>query len=250
VARAPGQALSDFNIFRLVAQYWGCGETFGRWSSPEAVFQILKDLSRGQPCDISGIRDYRMIDDCGGIQWPFPEGIKSQISNFETATGHSNSKTSRPIPPTERRLFEDGQFYHPDGKAKFLFDEPRPPADPTDSEFPFVLMTGRGTSAQWHTGSRTSKSEVLRSLAPPGCYVEINPADAARLDIAPNARVRIASRRASLLATAFVTPTVQPGQVFIPMHYPEVNRLTHPSFDPHSRQPDYKHCAVRVNLDG
>src|SRR5690606_8457200 len=58
VARAPGQALSDFAIFKLVAEAWGCGEMFRAWSSPEAAFQILKNLSRGQPCDFSGIRDY------------------------------------------------------------------------------------------------------------------------------------------------------------------------------------------------
>ncbi|HEU5396492.1 MAG TPA: molybdopterin-dependent oxidoreductase, partial [Verrucomicrobiae bacterium] len=65
VRRAPGQALSDFNIFKLVAQYWGCGEMFSEWTSPEAVFQILKRLSAHQPCDITGIRDYRHLDDCG-----------------------------------------------------------------------------------------------------------------------------------------------------------------------------------------
>src|SRR5436190_1718493 len=73
VARAPGEALSDFSIFRLIAQYWGCGGLFSRWTSPEQVFQILKECSRGQPCDISGIRDYRMIDECGGVQWPWTE---------------------------------------------------------------------------------------------------------------------------------------------------------------------------------
>jgi assimilatory nitrate reductase catalytic subunit len=57
VARAPGSALSDFNIFRLVAQYWGCGEMFARWSSPEAVFQILKELTRVQACDITVFAD-------------------------------------------------------------------------------------------------------------------------------------------------------------------------------------------------
>ena len=70
VAKAPGQALADFSIFRLIANYWGCGDMFAEWDSPEAVFQILKRLSMGQPCDITGIRDYRMLDDCGGIQWP------------------------------------------------------------------------------------------------------------------------------------------------------------------------------------
>ena len=146
----------------------------------------------------------------------------------------------------ERRLFADGKFFHADGKAKFLFDPPRPVAEPTDAEFPFVLLTGRGTSAQWHTNTRTEKSDVLRKLYPANAYVEINPADAARLGIAPNARASIISRRAKIECTAFVTPNVRAGQIFIPMHYGVTNRLTRSDFDPHSRQPSYKHCAVRV----
>jgi assimilatory nitrate reductase catalytic subunit len=115
-----------------------------------------------------------------------------------------------------------------------------------DADFPLVLLSGRGTSAQWHTGSRTNKSDVLRRLAPAGCYVEINPLDAKRLHILQGEEVEVRSRRGAIHATAFVTPTVQPGQVFIPMHYAEMNRLTYPSFDPYSRQPSYKHCAVAV----
>src|SRR5665213_1454208 len=232
VRRAPGLALADFHIFQLAAEYWGCGKMFEKWRDPEAAFQLLKELSRGQPCDITGIRDYRMIDECGGIQWPWPESF------------------SREEPPSERRLFEDGRFFTPDQRARFFFDAPRPPAEPPNAEYSFVLLTGRGTSAQWHTGSRTDKSDVLRALSPAACYVEINPRDAAWLGLAPNAVVRVRSRRASLVATAFITPTVQPGQVFIPMHYPEVNRLTCPSFDPHSRQPSYKHCAVALEKAG
>jgi assimilatory nitrate reductase catalytic subunit len=226
VRRAPGMALADFHIFQLIAAYWGCDGMFRKWRSPEAVFQVLKMLSKGRPCDIAGIRDYGMLDECGGVQWPLPEG--------------------HPTFSNQRRLFEDGKFFTADGQAKFIFDEPRPVVEPTDLEFPFVLLTGRGTSAQWHTGSRTDKSDVLRALAPAKCYVEINPADAARLNIGSNNRVRISSRRASIVAKAFITPTVQAGQIFIPMHYPEANRLTHPSFDPHSRQPNYKHCAVNI----
>jgi assimilatory nitrate reductase catalytic subunit len=56
----------------------------------------------------------------------------------------------------------------------------------------------------------------------------------------------ISSRRGSLTAKAFLTPTVQPGQVFLPMHYRSVNQLTFPAFDPYSRQPSYKACAVRI----
>ena len=119
----------------------------------------------------------------------------------------------------ERRLFADGKFFHEDGKAIFLFDAPRPVAEPPDKEFPFVLLTGRGASAQWHTNTRTEKSGVLRKLYPANAYVEINPADAARLGIAPNSRVSVISRRAKVECTAFVTASPRTGQVFIPMHY-------------------------------
>ncbi len=249
VLRAPGEALSDFNIFKLVAAAWGCSELFREWSSPEAVFQILKRLSAGQPCDITGIRDYRHLDEAGGIQWPFSERQNEEggVKNAEADLGPTNSVF--PILPSafrERRLFADGQFYTPDRRARFLFDLPRPVAEPTDAEFPFVLLTGRGTSAQWHTNTRTGKSAILRKLYPADCYVEIHPDDARRLGIAPHSLVTVSSRRSSLTATAFVTPTVSPGQVFIPMHYDAVNQLTFASFDPHSRQPSYKHCAVTL----
>ena len=118
--------------------------------------------------------------------------------------------------------------------------------EPPDAEFPFLLLTGRGSSAQWHTGSRTDKSAVLRKLAPTRLYVEINPADAVRLGVTAGARVEVRSRRGRAVALAFLTPTVQRGQVFLPMHFPEVNRLTFPAFDPHSRQPSYKAAAVRI----
>ena len=146
----------------------------------------------------------------------------------------------------ERRLFADGKFFTPDRKARFLFDAPRPVAEPTDDEFPFVLLTGRGTSAQWHTNTRTGKSAVLRTLYPANPYIEVHPADAARLGLSANAQVAVVSRRARVACAAFLTPTVAPGQVFIPMHYGVTNQLTRAEFDPHSRQPSYKHCAVRL----
>jgi anaerobic selenocysteine-containing dehydrogenase len=226
VARAPGQALSDFNIFRLIAQYWGCGEMFSRWTSPEEVFRILKECSRGQPCDISGVRDYRMIDECGGIQWPW------------------NSENSAPA--SERRLFEDGEFFHADRKARFIFEQPRELPEPPDADYPFLLLTGRGSSAQWHTQTRTAKSDVLRKLHPASPYVEINERDAASLGIESGETVAIFSRRGRLRARAFVTLTIQPGQLFVPMHYASVNQLTFQAVDPFSRQPAYKSCAVRL----
>ena len=146
----------------------------------------------------------------------------------------------------ERRLFADGQFFTPDRRAKFLFDPPRHVAEPVDDQFPFILLTGRGTSAQWHTNTRTEKSAVLRTLYPANAYVEVNPDDAARLGLAANSSVAVVSRRARVVCSAFLTAAVPPGQVFLPMHYEVTNRLTRVEYDPHSRQPSYKYCAVRL----
>jgi assimilatory nitrate reductase catalytic subunit len=225
VAQAPGQALADFYIFQLIAHYWGCDSLFREWSSPQAVFQIVKRLSREQPCDITGIEDYRTIEENGGIQWPC---------------------ASLDVLARERRLFEDGQFFHLDGKARFIFEQPRELPERPDAEYPLLLLTGRGSAAQWHTLTRTGKSEILRRLQPDELHVEIHPTDAAQTGVRPNSKVSVISRRGMTQARAFVTATVQRGQVFMPMHYPGTNRLTLAVFDPYSRQPGYKFCAVRI----
>ena len=227
VAASPGAALADFSIFKLLAEAWGCGSMFAEWTSPEAVFGILRRLSRGRPCDITGIDGYQMVDEAGGIQWPFPEG---------SSCGYGE----------ERRLFEDGRFYHPDGRARFLFEEPREVAEPTSEDYPLVLLTGRGSSSEWHTQTRTAKSAVLRSLAEQEPFVEISPGDAAARSLGDGDWAAVVSPRGSMRARARVTPTVAPGQVFVPMHYVGTNRLTNPSFDPYSRQPSYKSGAVEV----
>jgi assimilatory nitrate reductase catalytic subunit len=160
------------------------------------------------------------------VQWPAPDGA--------------------PIERGERRLFADGRFYHPDGKARFVFGEPQRLPELTDAAYPFTLLTGRGSSSQWHTLTRTGKSAVLDKLGATTPYVEVSPLDAARLGIAPRQVVVVESRRGRMTARAFVTHGVQPGQVFIPMHYARTNQLTFPAFDPESRQPAYKACAVSV----
>lgn len=230
VRRAPGQALSDFNIFKLVAHYYGCEEMFSEWESPEAAFQIMKRLSADQPCDFSGIADYRALDAARGIQWPYPE--------------------IDPDTAPQRRLFADGKFFHADSRAKFVFENPRPIAEEPDDEYPLMLLTGRGSASQWHTETRTAKSDVLRKLYPSSSHVEIHPVDAEALGIPPGGSVIVESRRGKMRASAFVSPTVGRGQIFLPMHDPAANRLTYADFDPYSRQPSYKACAARVRLAG
>ncbi|MBX7166279.1 MAG: nitrate reductase [Pirellulales bacterium] len=226
VRKAPGEALADFHIFRLVADYWGCGDMFRQWTSPERVFELLKQLSADQPCDITGIDGYAMLASRGGVQWPFPAGTQDE----------------RP----ERRLFGEGRFFTADGRARFLCELPKPLPEQPDDRRPFILLTGRGSAAQWHTQTRTAKSAILRKLYPGELYAEISPQDAGRLAIRTGSQVRIASQRGELLARALVTPAVQPGQVFLPMHYEATNMLTDAVFDPYSHQPAYKACAVAV----
>jgi len=260
VSRAPGLALADFAIFKLVAEAWGCGEMFRSWESPEATFRLLRELSRGQPCEFTGIEGYDHIQNAGGIQWPFAEAESLELGAKSCELAAPSSQLLAPssqllapcsqllAPCSQRRLFADGKFYTADQRAIFLFDEPRPMPELPDAAYPFLLNTGRGSSAQWHTGSRTNKSDVLRKLAPTSLYVEISPADADRLGIEANAPVIVSSRRGEAAAFAVITGTIQPGQLFMPMHFDAVNRLTFPAFDPHSRQPSYKACAVRICL--
>ncbi len=201
---------------------------FRAWQSPAEVFQLLKRLSAGQPCDISGIDDYRMLDDRGGIQWPFSVDCRD--------------------PDQERRLFTDGEFYHADSRARFLCEPPCPLPEQPNPKFPFLLLTGRGSAAQWHTQTRTAKSALLRKLYAEETYVEINAHDAVRLDVHSGDTVVVSSQRGSLHGHAVVTSGLQMGQVFIPMHYGNTNLLTHSIFDPYSHQPAYKSCAVNVEL--
>ncbi len=230
VKKAPGQALTDYRIIQALADRWGGCEFIKKWPTPAEALTTIKALSKGQPCDISGIRDHNHLEQVGGIQWPAPETESPSLLEH----------------PTERRLFEDGKFYTANQKAKFVFDHPSPLAEPTCEDYPLILLTGRGTSSQWHTQTRTGKSKILRKLYPQECYLEINPEDAAQLKIEDRQQVTISSRRGEIKAQAYYAPTVQKGQVFLPMHYKEINRLTHASFDPHSRQPNYKYCAVNV----
>ena len=232
VSRAPGLALSDFHIFRLLAHAWGCGDLFRAWTHPEAVFELLKKASRDQPCDITGIRDYAMLEQSGGIQWPYTE---------------ADAASGEPVRRAERRLFANHRFFTSDGRAHFVFEAPENLPEAPDTEYPLLLLTGRGSSAQWHTGSRTSKSAILRKLHSSELLLEIHPDDAAPLHLRDGDRVQVASRRGRLIACARLTSTLRPGQVFMPMHDPSVNQLTLGVFDPHSRQPGYKASAVRVS---
>jgi assimilatory nitrate reductase catalytic subunit len=237
VKQAPGQAKTDFEIFRLLGKAWGGMEPWlDRWTDPAAAFGLLKDLSRGQACDITGV-EWKDLVSAGGLQWPWTEADAA-------ATTHGYPEGEA----VQRRLFADGQFFTADHKAKFLFTDVVPLPEIPDETYPFFLLTGRGTMHQWHTQTRTGKVEMLKKMYPQESYAEVNPEDAARLGIETGTALRVTSRRGSVLVKALVKDSVRPGFVFLPMHYPEANYLTFPVFDPHSRQPGFKFGAVKVEI--
>lgn len=236
ISKSPGQALSDFNIFRLIAHEWGCDSWFAKWKRPADVFESLKTISEGMPNDITGIQSYEQLDSLGGIQWPWS-------SEDQKSLGPDRE------PPRERRLFSDGIFFHPDKKARFLYESPRTMPETPNEEFPFLLLTGRGTVSQWHTQTRTSKSPVLRTLYPSDPYIEIHPDDALRLGIHTRDWVLVESPRGMARVQAVVMSTLQLGQVFMPMHDHQTNHLTLQHIDPYSRQPSYKNTIVRITRE-
>jgi len=224
----PGLAKSDYDIFLGLANAWGCGDLFANWQNPEAAFRVLQRVAVGQPCDISGIEGYSMLLENNGVQWPYPQGNDEDI--------HS----------AHRRLFADGKFFTPSGRAQILFDDYVSPTEVPDEQYPTVLLTGRGTMMQFHTQTRTNKVPFIRSKTRFEGYVELHSKDAEILGVKTDDKVKVTSRRASVTVSAVVSDGVKPGQVFMPMHYQETNWLTYTAFDTYSFEPSYKYAAVKV----
>ena len=100
----------------------------------------------------------------------------------------------------------------------------------------------------WHTRTKTGRVEILDRLAPEG-WVEVHPSDAAALRMHTGDQVRIVSERGAVERIRVrITQTVRAGEVFVPFPFDEqcANRLTLNEFDPISREPNYKQCAVRL----
>jgi assimilatory nitrate reductase catalytic subunit len=227
----PGDARSDFDIFLSLARELGVAEQlFPGWRSAADAFDEWKRVSSGRLCDYSGLT-YQAIEEHGGIQWPFPAGATD--------------------PAGTRRLYTDGEFPTPDGKARLLPVTWEPFPEQPNHEFPFVLNTGR-TVEHWHTRTKTGRVPILERLSP-NAWVEMNPRDARVLRLKPPDRVDVVSRRGRVRNVELrLTETIAPGQVFVPFHYAEANanQVTQTAFDPISREPNYKQSAVRIERSG
>jgi len=213
----PGVGTDLAVIAELTTRLVGHGARFV--ADPRVVFDELRRATAGGTADYAGITYERL--DTEDLYWPCP---------------------SEEHPGTPR-LFADG-FPTPDGRARFVPVDHRPPAEEVDGEYPLWLTTGR-VLAQYQSGAQTRRVKALNDSAPTP-FVELHPELAARLGVDDGAPLRVTSRRGTAVAPARVTDTIRPDTVFMPFHWPGVNRLTSDALDPTSRMPEFKVCAVRV----
>ncbi len=264
----PGEALPDWQIGVRLARELGFGHAFS-FETAEAVFEEFRGLTRGTPVDMTGV-SYARLRREGPVQWPCPEGPAAVGAGLTRAParlwggpvggaaflGVPGARRALTAPPTAphpgtARLYQDRRFATPDGRARFVVAEHAAPHEEVSSAYPLVLTTGR-LKNQWHTRTRTGKVEaLLKGAREP--FLEVHPADAARLGIRDADFVEVSSRRGKAVVQARVTEGITRGTCFMPFHwgrepghYKAANNLTVRAFDPVSKEPELKFCAVRV----
>ena len=230
-APPPGEARADWQIAADFAQRLGRrlkkDVHFG-YATAEEVFREHRESTRGRDLDITGL-SYAVLEREGPQQWPYPQGARGGRT----------------------RLYEDGVFPTPSGRARFVATEYVPPAEAPDAEFLLRLNTGR-LRDQWHSMTRTGLVARLFSHSPEA-EVNVHPRTLAELGIAEGSLVRVASRRGGMVMRARGSEDLRPGDAFVAMHWggrftagAGTNSLTLGAIDPHSKQPELKHAAVRL----
>ena len=219
--------ISDYECILGVAKALGMGDAIAKWENPRQCFDLLRECSRGKGCDFTGIH-WDDLTDSHGIQWPYPEGREKELSE------------------EQRRLYADGKFFTPSGKAQFIYEEPLENPIPVTDEFPLVFNTGRGSVGQWHTQSRTKEVKFVEDVSLKRAYLYMNTKLAAENDIRDMDEIRVFSSNGQNAVFAVkVTDNVQNGELYAPIHYIECNALTPSSYDKYSREPNYKGGTCR-----
>jgi anaerobic selenocysteine-containing dehydrogenase len=217
VVEPPGEARADFDIFLDISERLGVHNAlFPGWTSTNDAFKEWQRVSAGRMCDYSGFT-WEELEETGGMQWG------------------------------GERLYSDGVFPTADGRAKLHCVPCEPFLEQPNKEYDFILNTGR-TVEHWHTRTKTARVEQLHAMVP-NAWLEMNPADAKRLRLNSHDRVTVVSRRSRVANLELrITAIIAPGQLFMPFHFSETNSnlVTLGAFDPISREPNFKQCAVRV----
>ncbi len=225
----PGEARPDWKIaVDFARRLLPAGGKLFPYQNPEQVFDEHRESTRGRDLDIAGL-SYALLDRDGPQQWPYPEGAKSGRT----------------------RLYADGVFPTPSGRARFVATEYLPPAEEPDAQFPFRLTTGR-LRDQWHSMTRTGLVARLFSHSPEPEII-VSESDLQKNRFTNHDLVRVTSRRGSLVMKVRASDEMRPGDAFVAMHWggrftagAGTNALTVPAFDPYSKQPELKHAAIRI----
>jgi predicted molibdopterin-dependent oxidoreductase YjgC len=193
---------------------------FAGWNYSDAS-QVMDEIAALTP-SYAGVSHAR-LERGDALQWPVKDA-------------------SHPGTP----ILHVGQFAR--GLGKFAPIEHISPAELPDDDYPMLLSTGR-VLYHWHGGEMTRRAKGLLKIYPEA-LIEINPMDADQLGINGHTRVQVSSRRGRIEAEAWVTERVPPGMVYANFHFPEAsaNELTIAALDPISKIPEYKICAVKVEV--
>ena len=198
------------------------------FNTTEAIFNEHRETTRGRDLDITGL-SYDLLNKQGPQQWPFKVG---------DTTGNA-------------RLYADGIFQKPDGKAQFVNAIYKGTADKTDARHPLHLLTGR-LRDQRHGMSRTGRTAQLFNHVEEAS-INMSADDMTRRDLKTGDIVKVSNKRGSLVLPVLMSDEVQPAQTFIAMHWGSqfmhglgVNALMPPNFDKTSKQPELKHTAIKV----
>lgn len=232
---AAGESKPDWWIVTQVAQRMGYAEAF----SYTQAAQIFCEHARLSGFENDGLRAFD-ISALSGID-------DAQYDALQPVQWPVDSET----PQGTQRLFSDGKFFTPSGKARMVAVAAQLPAVATDIEFPLVLNTGR-LRDQWHTMTRTSKVPRLNSHSYEP-YVQMHARDAQRFQLQDGGLARLNSRQGNMLARVQVSDEQRSGSAFVPMHWNDafarsarVDALAAAITDPISGQPEFKHTPVYV----
>ncbi|MBM7834618.1 molybdopterin oxidoreductase family protein [Clostridium sardiniense] len=218
--------LTDFEILTGIGKAIGKEKELEMWKTPRDVFELLKKSSEGMPCDITGV-EYDMIRESRGVQWPFKKGDK--------------------LEQDERRLFEDGKYYRPNGKMKFMYEDVKENKEKQSKEYPYILNTGRGTVGQWHTQTRTREIPIVTKTTSAEAYIEISEEIAKAHGIEDGDMIEVSSSNGEVVKVkAKINAGLKKDQAYGPMHYIEINTLTKGAFDTYSREPSYKYVTINI----
>jgi nitrate reductase NapA len=232
----PGQAKSDLWQIVELAKRLGLGKLFDYGDEPleKSLFEEYRKFGTGKGKDLAPYEVYEKVR--GGLRWPVVDGKETRWRYREGYDPYVKAG-------------QEVRFYgQPDGRAVIWLRPYEPPAEAPDGDYPFWLSTGR-VLEHWHTGTITRRVPALHA-AVPFAPIWINPEDAKSLGVEAGDRVRVKSRRGEVVARVEVggRNTVPKGLVYVPFFDESVliNLVTLDAFDPISKQPDFKKCAVRL----